>query len=50
MQRWKLECACGWTTVGTEAEVVAAAQEHGTSLHNMDVSYEQAMTMATRVE
>lgn len=42
----KLTCACGWETEGEEDDVVAAAQEHGRQLHNMDVSREQALAMA----
>lgn len=42
-----ISCACGWTTTGTEDAVVEATQEHGRQLHNMDVSREQALAMAS---
>lgn len=41
-----LTCACGWETIGNEDEVVTAAIEHGRTLHNMDVTREQALSMA----
>lgn len=47
---WKLTCACGWETVGTERSVVADAQEHGRALHNMDVTPEQALSMAVEID
>ena len=50
MTAWKLTCACGWVTYGTKPEIVAAAREHGLQLHNMDVSDEQAMAMASPIE
>lgn len=50
MSRWKLTCACGWQTSGTEDEIVAAARAHGRALHNMDVTHEQAMAMASPIE
>jgi predicted small metal-binding protein len=43
-----LRCACGWETRGAEAEVVAAAQEHGQRVHNMVASREQVLAMAVR--
>ena len=50
MSSWKIACACGWETTGTESEVVAATQEHGRSLHNMDLDHSQAMAMAVPLE
>ena len=47
---WKLTCACGWESTGSEDEVVEAAQEHGRNLHNMDVSREQALAMAVALD
>lgn len=47
---WKLTCACGWESTGSEDEVVAAAQDHGRSLHNMDVSREEALAMAVEID
>lgn len=45
----KLTCACGWESTGSEDEVVAAAQDHGRSLHNMDVTREEALGMAVEI-
>lgn len=47
--RWKLMCACGWETTGSEQDVVAAAQDHGRRLHNMEVTPEEALAMAQPV-
>lgn len=49
MPTWKLTCQCGWETTGTETEVVEDAQRHGRDLHNMDVTHEQAMAMASEI-
>ncbi len=50
MTRWMLTCACGWETSGTKEEIVTASREHGVAVHNMDVTEEQAMAMASPVE
>jgi predicted small metal-binding protein len=42
----QLTCACGWETIGTEDEGVMAAIKHGRTLHNMEVTREQALAMA----
>lgn len=39
-------CDCGWQVEGEEDEVVAAVQEHGRAVHNMDVTREQALSIA----
>ncbi|HEX9889840.1 MAG TPA: DUF1059 domain-containing protein [Nitriliruptorales bacterium] len=39
-------CACGWETSGTEDDVVAATQEHGRDLHNMEATREQVLSMS----
>ncbi len=44
---YKLACDCGWETEGPEEEIVAATQEHGRQVHNMDVTHDEAMAMAT---
>jgi predicted small metal-binding protein len=41
-----LTCACGWETSGTEEEVVAAAQDHGYRVHNMETSREEVLALA----
>ncbi len=44
---WTISCACGWTVEGEEDEIVQATQEHGRRLHNMEVTRDQAMAMAS---
>ena len=44
---WTITCACGWSVGGEESEIVPATQEHGRRLHNMEVTREQAMAMAS---
>ena len=39
-------CECGFSTRGTEDDVVAATQQHGREVHNMDVTREQVLAMA----
>lgn len=41
-----VRCACGWEMAGDEDAVVAATQEHGRRLHNMEASREQVLAMA----
>jgi predicted small metal-binding protein len=41
-----VRCACGWETMGTEDEVVAATTDHGLRLHNMTPTREQVLAMA----
>ncbi len=41
-----VRCACGWETRGDDAEVVAATQEHGRRVHNMETTREQVLAMA----
>lgn len=50
MTTYKLTCQCGWETTGDEDQIVERAQQHGRDLHNMDVSHDQAMAMASPVE
>lgn len=42
----RVRCVCGWESAGEEATVVAAAQDHGRRLHNMDVTRDQVVAMA----
>ena len=42
-----IRCACGWETSGAEADVVAAAVEHGRRMHNMVASREDVLAMAS---
>jgi predicted small metal-binding protein len=39
-------CECGFETRGDEDTVVAATQQHGRDVHNMDVTREQVLAMA----
>ncbi len=43
-----VRCACGWVTIGTEADVVLATIEHGRRSHNMEATREQVLAMAVR--
>ncbi len=42
----RVRCTCGWEKTGDEDAVVAATQEHGRRLHNMDATREQVVAMA----
>jgi predicted small metal-binding protein len=46
----KVSCACGWEVSGTEHEVVAATQQHGREVHNMETTREQVLEMAAPAE
>ena len=50
MSELKVTCACGWETRGEEESVVAATQEHGRALHNMEATRDQVLAMATVVD
>lgn len=39
-------CDCGFSTRGAEDDVVAATQQHGRDVHNMDVTRDQVLAMA----
>ena len=39
-------CACGWESVGPEADVVAATMDHGRNIHNMEATPEQVLARA----
>jgi hypothetical protein len=41
-----LRCACGWEATGNEAEVTAAAEEHGLRVHNMRPTRDEILAMA----
>jgi len=40
----QLKCACGWEITGPEDEVVAAVQEHGEKMHNMQATREEVLS------
>ncbi len=42
----RIRCACGWEAAGDEDTVVAATQDHGRKLHNMEASRDQVVAMA----
>ncbi len=44
--RLEVTCVCGWEARGTEEEVVAATQQHGRDVHNMETSRDQVLAMA----
>jgi predicted small metal-binding protein len=44
-----VKCACGLEIQGEEDDVVAKVQEHGREAHNMEVSREDVLAMATPV-
>jgi hypothetical protein len=48
--RYRITCACGWETSGTEDEVVDATRDHGRALHNMEVDRDGAMAMAVPLD
>ena len=41
-----IRCACGWTTTGSEDEVVVATSVHGQRLHNMTPTRAEVLAMA----
>ena len=41
----QLRCACGWETSGTEAELIAAATDHGERVHNMRPTRDEVLAM-----
>lgn len=40
-----VRCACGWESRGSEDEIVAATQEHGRRVHNMEPTRDEVMAM-----
>jgi arylformamidase len=44
----RLRCACGWETIGTESELIAATQDHGRRLHNMVPTRDEVLAMVVR--
>ncbi len=41
-----VRCDCGWTFEGAEEELVVAVQDHGRTVHGMDVTADEALAMA----
>jgi hypothetical protein len=48
--RWQVTCPCGWRTRGTRDEVVAAVQEHGRTAHGVELTDDQVMAQAVRLD
>lgn len=42
-----VRCDCGFEARGAEDELVRAVQKHGQEAHNMQVTREQALAMAS---
>ena len=42
-----VRCDCGFETRGEEVTLVPAVQKHGREAHNMEVTREQVLAMAT---
>ena len=41
--RLMARCACGWEAIGSQSEVVVAAQEHGFEVHNMRATRDEIL-------
>jgi predicted small metal-binding protein len=48
--QYLVECDCGWSCRGGEEEVVAACAAHPREVHGLDLSREQILAAAQRVE
>lgn len=42
-----VRCVCGLELRGTDDELVPAVQRHGRDLHNMEVTVDEVLAMAT---
>jgi hypothetical protein len=42
-----VRCVCGLELRGTDEQLVPAVQQHGRELHNMDVTVDEVLAMAT---
>jgi predicted small metal-binding protein len=47
---YEVTCECGWTASGTRDDLVAKVQEHGRSVHDMEVTTEQALAQIKRAQ
>ena len=45
-RQWQVTCVCGWRTLGTKGEVVAAVIAHGRDTHSQEVTEEEAIAQA----
>ena len=48
-KQWQVTCVCGWRTLGTKGDVVAAVITHGQVTHDQEVTEEQAMSQLVPV-
>jgi hypothetical protein len=42
----RVSCVCGQEWRGTDAEIIAAVQQHGRDVHNMDATADEVLAMA----
>jgi predicted small metal-binding protein len=47
VKMWQVTCQCGWRTHGTKEEVIVAVRTHGREAHQLEVTDEQIMALAT---
>lgn len=40
---YEVTCECGWSYRGEEDDIVAAIQQHGRDVHDLEVTREQAL-------
>ena len=45
-QTLNVRCACGWEWAGDVEAVVAATQDHGTRIHDIETTREEVLAMA----
>jgi predicted small metal-binding protein len=50
VMEFEVSCDCGWSFRGSEAEVVDATLAHGQSVHQVELTREQAREGARPVE
>jgi predicted small metal-binding protein len=46
----RTSCVCGWETIGTADEVIAATLDHGRRVHNMEGTADEVRARAQVVE
>jgi predicted small metal-binding protein len=47
---WQVTCPCGWRTHGTKSEVVDSVIEHGRSAHEQQLTEDDVMKLAVRLD
>ena len=48
-RQWQVTCVCGWRTLGTKGDVVAAVITHGRDTHSQDVTGEEALSQVVPI-